>query len=193
MLELIFPTPVWHQQVDSSGINDQIDLNVNDGDFILRDKWFSNVYMTTETFNEDIISDKKLYLLETIIDDCLVNYTDQLGYKPKPYTRTSWFSMYKGGEKNYAHVHNHNDADISGVYYYKTNGSDGDIYFKTPNPFLDSTKCFKSAGNPVSVSPKEGMLILFPGWLQHGVRTNITNDTKISLSFNIYYDNNSND
>jgi len=31
---------------------------------------------------------------------------------------------------------------------------------------------------------------LFPGWLQHGVRTNITNDTKISLSFNIYYDNN---
>ena len=38
------------------------------------------------------------------------------------------------------------------------------------------------------VNPTEGELILFPGWLDHGVQTNDTDDERVSVSFNIRFE-----
>ena len=39
------------------------------------------------------------------------------------------------------------------------------------------------------VTPQEGGIILFPGWMEHRVRSNNTNDTRISISFDWFVNN----
>ena len=88
---------------------------------------------------------------------------------------------------NYAHIHKHGFSDISGVYYYRTNGSDGDIFFETPVTETGCSKFWINHSLTFNIAPEKGLIILFPGWLSHGVRTNTTDDQRISLSFNINY------
>ena len=35
--------------------------------------------------------------------------------------------------------------------------------------------------------PEVGKILLFPGWLKHGINTNNTDNIRISLSFNICF------
>ena len=46
------------------------------------------------------------------------------------YNRKSWINEFRKG--SYAHEHHHSTADISGVYYYQTNGNDGSLFFESP-------------------------------------------------------------
>jgi len=95
---------------------------------------------------------------------------------------SSW--MTKTRKNEYAHLHNHGRSDISGVYYYKTNGVDGSIRFKNPLSQF-STFLLENVRADVMYPPIEGRLILFPGWLDHSVETNNTDHERISISFNI--------
>ena len=103
----------------------------------------------------------------------------------KKYELQSWFSKFTPGD--YAQIHNHKHVDISGVYYYKTNGDDGDFFFESPNPHLSTSYTFGHLGRRWEYKPKSGKILLFPGWLNHGVKTNETKDERISLSFNIIF------
>jgi uncharacterized protein (TIGR02466 family) len=86
---------------------------------------------------------------------------------------------------SYAVMHDHGSSDISGVYYYKTNEQDGNLFFQTPNKLLSSNFLFKSIPSIVEYTPKVGKIVLFPGWLNHGVHTNTTDNERVSISFNI--------
>ena len=94
----------------------------------------------------------------------------------------SWINFYKKGAFQFEH--NHVSASytprLSGVYYYKTNGEDGDIMFKSnryqvPSPFVITD---------ISYKPKIGRLLLFPSWLTHRVNINNTENERISIAFN---------
>jgi len=80
---------------------------------------------------------------------------------------------------------------ISGTYYYQTSGDDGDIVFRTPNPFVE-LELFPLGGTVdklYNIKPKVGKIVLFPGWLSHKVESNITDNDRISISFNYLRDN----
>ena len=73
---------------------------------------------------------------------------------------------------------------LSGIYYYKTNGSDGDLVFMSPNPFqLSGISSF--GDSEVRFKPEEGKLLLFPPWLRHRVEINKTEHIRISIAFNL--------
>jgi uncharacterized protein (TIGR02466 family) len=87
--------------------------------------------------------------------------------------------------------HQHQDATISGTYYYQSTGNDGDISFRTPNPFLE-LELFPLGNSDdkfYNVQPKIGKIVLFPGWLAHRVETNMQDSARISISFNYLRDN----
>lgn len=106
--------------------------------------------------------------------------------RPSDYRITgSWMALNK--ENSYAVVHSHGDTDISGVYYFKTNGQDGNLFFETANKLTKSSYCFRNYGNVWEQQPEVGKLLLFPGWLEHGVGTNHTNNDRVSISFNIHF------
>jgi uncharacterized protein (TIGR02466 family) len=100
------------------------------------------------------------------------------------YTITSsWMTLNK--QNSYAVVHSHGSSDLSGVYYFKTNGKDGNLFFETPIKMNKANYCFRHYATTEEIAPKVGNIILFPGWMEHGVGTNQTDNDRVSLSFNI--------
>ncbi len=114
------------------------------------------------------------------LDKHIIQYCIDLKYPLKKWEiYESWFTKLRPND--YAYVHDHGDADISGVYYCKTSGSDGKIFFASPLP---SGKLYAN-NQRFTITPMNGGLLLFPGWLKHGVTRNESNNDRISLSFNI--------
>ena len=98
----------------------------------------------------------------------------------------SWINYAESGM--YQEVHSHPYADISGVFYFQAEENCGDIYFIAPSSaYCHSELIFRSKilTDNIKIQPKKNRLVLFPSWLQHGTLPNKSNDTRISLSFNI--------
>ena len=140
----------------------------------------------TDYFLDDVISEFKLDVVSDAIDNMVQEYCRVYGVPYAKYTRTSWFTMFTKGD--YAHVHNHTSSSISGCYYYQTTNRDGNIFFKCPISAMSANPAWTNMSMSYEIQPEVGKMILFPGWLDHGVRTNNTDDIRISLAFNIDFD-----
>ena len=189
MIENLHSTPIYGDVVSGyNAINSYLDKIIDDVNFNMKSDWGSTHYISTNfdpNTQPNIIDDYNLKEVYKEIDIHLERYCHELNFPIMDYNMQSWLSMFKKG--NYGHVHNHVDADISGVYYYKTNGEDGNIFFESANPFLEISKCFMNIAEVWEHKPQVGKILLFPGWLKHGIKTNNTDNIRISLSFNIYF------
>ena len=79
-------------------------------------------------------------------------------------------------------------ADISGAYYLKVPKDSGEIYFTDPRPSSSSSFYLRSVvdkGSKRIIKPFEGLLLLWPSFLIHGTFPNLSNDTRIMVSFNL--------
>ena len=148
--------------------------------------WGKTVQTTSIT--EDIISKHSLSYFEKSIMKNVHNYCDKIFFKQsrKVSFRTSWLT--KNSKYGYTHMHNHTSTDITGCYYYKTTGKDGNLYFYNPN--LAATSSYLMGGLPsyIDIEPVVGRLLLFPGYLLHAVKTNETDDERISFAFSITFE-----
>jgi uncharacterized protein (TIGR02466 family) len=188
MIEHLYSTPVYNGYVsDYRALNYHIDKVIDKVDFNYKKEWGATHYLSTDFMKEtNILKELGLNKIEKEIDTHLRNYCNDLDFIMRDYALESWFSKFEKG--NYSPMHHHRTSDISGVYYYKTNGEDGDFWSESPNPYLETTKCYEIRfGKIVRYKPQEGKILLFPGWLKHGVKTNTKDSTRISLSFNIYF------
>ena len=91
--------------------------------------------------------------------------------------------------KHHIQTHHHEGVGISGIYYYKTNGEDEIFFFPHPRSICKYQIFFKRC-NPnqsFEIIPENGMIVLFPSWIDHGVRSNMTDDDRISIAFNINF------
>lgn len=98
----------------------------------------------------------------------------------------SWLNV--TGHGDFQHFHNHIPYDISGVYYYQTNESDGQIVFKDPALIKSTSVLLKKLPRTVRYQPRVGTLILFPSFLEHGVYHNETKSNRISIAVNLNID-----
>ena len=99
-----------------------------------------------------------------------------------------WAVINKKNSSNAMHIHSNNY--ISAAYYVKAPINCGDIVFYDPRfaatyRYPKISKTNKLNSNIVSFQPKEGMLVLFPSYLQHSVNVNKTDEERIVISFNI--------
>lgn len=86
--------------------------------------------------------------------------------------------------------HHHPNALLSGVYYVRAPVNCGAINFYDPRPqasvlhpaVLESTP---HNSHRREIGPGEGLLILFPSWLEHGVDRNESGADRLSISFNV--------
>ncbi|SMF83760.1 conserved hypothetical protein [Tistlia consotensis] len=110
----------------------------------------------------------------------------------------AWANVNRSGHANEAHTHP--GAFWSGSYYVDDGGigSDpslgGEFELRDPRgvaPAMYAPQLAFAAPGGLSIGaaetipPKAGMLILFPSWLQHGVRPYCGRATRISLAFNL--------
>jgi len=99
-----------------------------------------------------------------------------------------WAIINKKNSSNAMHIHSNNY--LSAAYYVKAPINCGDIVFYDPRfaatyRYPKISKTNKLNSNIVSFQPKEGMLVLFPSYLQHSVNVNKTDEERIVISFNI--------
>ena len=185
-IENIYATPVYSKILENyGGVNNQIDEVINNIKFDEKDEWGRPNKITTPFFDQDNIKDYHLSLLANEIDKCIVDYTNQLNFYYDDYDRKSWILKLEKGD--FAHSHNHSSSDLSGVYYYRTNSQDGSFFFESPNPYFEVSNCFKKLADRNFYKPEPGKILLFPGWLRHGIFKNDTDNERISISFNINF------
>ena len=98
-----------------------------------------------------------------------------------------WAIINKKGDYNKSHFHP--NSWLSGVYYVsvKDDIKNGSICFKAPvmqryiNEYTFSDNSYWEC-----LQPTEGLLVLFPSYLEHRVKVNELDSDRVVLSFNIH-------
>jgi uncharacterized protein (TIGR02466 family) len=87
-------------------------------------------------------------------------------------------------------VHCHPHSFLSGVYYVRAPDNCGDIFFQDPRPAAIMGSCPVTEHAPwtvrqISYRPLSGGMLIFPSWLYHGVEPNLSDESRVSVSFNL--------
>lgn len=106
----------------------------------------------------------------------------------EPFLGNMWANVNYPGGRNAIHIHP--NSLWSGAYYVATEPGCGNIYFEDPRTPSLMTMPKRVKELPanfqriVDSEPRAGRLIMFPSWLNHGVRENLSGKNRISVSFN---------
>ena len=107
-------------------------------------------------------------------------------------TASAWININPPGAYNL--MHDHPNVHMSGVMWIKSPKDGGVIEFLNPNDFQAHTEIscytdeFKDRNlvhHAYWIPPLEGRMVIFPSHLKHSVGENMSNEDRISVSFNI--------
>ena len=107
--------------------------------------------------------------------------------------RNLWINI--NGYKDLNTRHTHPNCLISGVFYVKVPDESSRIRFFHPSFHLmmrewRKTLKFNNYTSSIwDINPQKGRLLLFPSWLEHEVSANLSQENRISISFNIVGEN----
>ncbi len=135
--------------------------------------------------------------LRQCIHKSAVDYCQRAGVDyPIDWTLQGWSNVNRLGD--YHDPHNHPYAYLSGTYYVRVpesittedNRSDvrpSCITFYDPRSAVNMTaiKNDPQVEPEFTVSPKAGMILLWPSFLMHYVHPNLSDEPRISISFNL--------
>ena len=104
-----------------------------------------------------------------------------------------WLNVNINGSSNI--LHTHPESVLSGVYYVNAPENSGDIVFYSFDSNLNDTSygnyVYESTTshipmnrNITSITPEDSMLIMFPSHYLHSVDTSLSQEKRISISFN---------
>ena len=101
-----------------------------------------------------------------------------------------WANISPPGDAHKPHTHPNNY--LSGVYYVQTPKGADTISFDDPRPQtnviapLTSETTDENAGQ-IHITTRNGLLLMFPSWLQHQVPPNRSDAARISIAFNVMF------
>lgn len=99
-----------------------------------------------------------------------------------------WTTVYPQGA--YVPQHIHDNSLLSGVFYANAPKKAGNIVFHDPSyiaktMFSRGPKKFPALPTKHEIEVKDGLMIIFPGWLPHNTKPNESGEDRIIVSFNI--------
>jgi len=97
-----------------------------------------------------------------------------------------WVNVNKRGDWNI--IHQHGAYHLSGTYYVKVPKDSGRIVFRDPRPAAISNVFINTKfdkGEFKNVNIMEGLLMIWPSYLDHFVEPSQTDEERISISFDI--------
>ena len=117
---------------------------------------------------------------------------DYMGFKTslKKTVDQCWVNINPPGTHN--SMHTHNGGVFTGIYYVKVPEHSGNLQMITPiapfdfvmkGEYIDVPNQFNNSN--ILAQPKEKHLYIFPCWIAHQVQTNLSNETRISIAFDI--------
>jgi len=189
-----YATPIYicDKVENFNTIQREITKSYDEVEWYSNDDWGFTHYLSQPGLEGNIVP--KIKSLENTIHYHLKEYINQIGFGNSPYflpdlkyrIARSWFAKFD--KHCYAHVHNHGHADISGAYYFKVPENAGEFFVTGTVPQFDQSLLFHHLGCRNYFSTQEGTLILMPGFMNHGVRTTMIDETRCSVAFNIIFE-----
>jgi uncharacterized protein (TIGR02466 family) len=186
-----FPTPVWHFSIeDHEQLNSLLLAEIAEEQ--QRDRQGENLSNILGWHSASNLQERAAcYDFTEIVNANVLEVANFLRWdlsKFSFYITTCW-AMVNGKYSSNA-LHNHPNSILSGVYYLQTPENCGGIYFADPrvgarmlNPPIEEFNLWTLP--KISYKPEVGLMLLFPSWLMHGVETNMSEENRISMSFNI--------
>ena len=95
-----------------------------------------------------------------------------------------WTNVNEVGSKNV--IHSHKTDAWAGIYYVQAEGT-GNLMFYNPANLLNECKFNSPFVRNTGIQPKDGMLILWPGWIPHEVIENKSNRQRINIAWGINF------
>lgn len=95
-----------------------------------------------------------------------------------------WTNINRTGGKNA--THDHRLWHYVAVYYLQAEGT-GDLTFYNPINLTESCNPYAPFVSPISLSPKNGDLVVWPAWLPHEVEHNFSDKERINVAMNIRF------
>lgn len=180
IIETWFPTPIFYVDVTTETKNEIYSeyclAKSKIVNLLQKQTWGDNINTTNPENN--LLKDFNLTKLEELIYFLSKQFCNGLKADNLELTVVhSWINY--ANKYQYQNKHDHLPHFMSGVYYLETNGLDGNLTIHAPNQVMESMQ------NTIEYQPKDGRIILFPSWVQHSVRANMTDSVRTSVSFNL--------
>lgn len=189
-----FPTGVWVMVVENhEKLNQQWLASIDK--LQSTQSWLPNEQLTDPGFGQQAQSPANLHRsdgFQSFTQIALAGAHSVLGFLKYEYEdcyiTDCWANISRPGEGHRSHIHPNNI--LSGVYYAKSMAGSGDIVFDDPRPQVKVLMPNPKELTPYNshefrVTPKPGMLVMFPSWLMHRVAVNTSDESRVSISFNI--------
>ena len=190
-INLFFSTPVWKSQ-----LNNFEELNNKLYNYIINLEKSDSKGLKKSTIggwhspNFDLNHEEPRLFVNSINTGLTEAFQD-LGWDVKNQQvkiTGMWSVINRSGAANARHIHP--NSFLSAAYYVKAPDNCGDIMFHDPR----SAAVYKRAKiekdnilntSEILITPKEGLLVLFPSYLQHSVQSNESGKERVVISFNI--------
>jgi uncharacterized protein (TIGR02466 family) len=97
----------------------------------------------------------------------------------------SWINLHDRGGFNFLHMHE--GSLLSGSFYLKVPAGSGALVFRDPRPGVLHGIIKGSVPNghaDVHLRPSDGLLVLFPCWMEHYVEPHDSDEPRVCIAFN---------
>jgi len=182
-VELLFPIPIFKTKIENR-ISEEGIQYINTFKY---GKFQSGTYSMVEPDKISDLLDHTFFSdLKKEIEEHLTTYTrDVFKYDVDPYITNSWINMNPQGTVHNSHFHS--NSLFSGVFYHRLPKDTPGISFM--NPLKHIFEIWPSEWNHHNsyaweLPVEEGDLIIFPSSLYHEVKENLSENLRVTLSFN---------
>ncbi|SVC53099.1 uncharacterized protein METZ01_LOCUS305953 [marine metagenome] len=190
-MHLFFSTPIWSTKIDNyKDVNEELysyikNLREQNPEGIKKSNF--NGWHSKDFDLNDETPKKFIYAVSSNINTAF-NDMDWDIEKQIIKIRSIWAIINEKGAFN--ERHHHGNSALSAAYYVRAPKDCGDIEFYDPRPAPVYSHPIAKKPNILnatvnSITPDEGMLVLFPSYLDHSVRQNLSSDKRIVISFNV--------
>ena len=95
-----------------------------------------------------------------------------------------WTNVNEVGSSNV--IHSHKPDAWSGIYYVQAEGT-GNLMFTNPANILSDCNHTSPFTRKVGLEPRDGMLVIWPGWVPHEVEENKSAQQRINLAWGVNF------
>lgn len=187
----LFPTPLFVFKLhDCELINDRL-LQVISQQKLLdkQGQSVSNVLGWHSQGNLFALEEVKPF--RELVDGAIAEVAAAMGYES---VRIKAANCWANVNPKYASnkIHDHANCLFSGVYYVKAPKDCGNLMFYDPRsartfykPAVQNYTAYTA--DAIAHIAEAGLLLIFPSWLRHGVEPNMSDEDRISVSFNYIF------
>ncbi len=109
----------------------------------------------------------------------------EMGQAERAFYLQSWINLHDRGGFNFLHMHE--GSLLSGSFYLQVPPGSGQFVFRDPRPGVIHGYVKGAVPNghaDVHLRPSDGLLVLFPCWMEHYVEPHDSDEPRITLAFN---------